>query len=78
MNTEIEAIRSWAELINFLLKNAKIKAMMIGSSRYLSAMQLESMSDIRVGNEAFPLSKFINYLSMIITNTLNWNEHVTK
>lgn len=57
MNTEIETIRSWAVSNNLLLNIAKTKAMVVGSSKYLSAMQSESMSDIRVGNEAVLLSK---------------------
>lgn len=65
MNVEIEVIRSWAESNNLLLNNAKTKAMVVGSSQYLSTMQLESMFDIRVGNEAVLLSKSITLARLL-------------
>lgn len=39
-------------------------------------MGLDNVSDILMGDNVVPFSTSIKYLSLVITNTLDWNEHV--
>ena len=77
MNKEIEAIRSWATLNGLKLNDSKTRAMIVGSARHLNYIREIRDRNVMVGNSTVPFSESVKYLGVSITETLDWNEHVT-
>lgn len=71
---DIAAIELWATINGLKLNAGKTKAMLLGSAKYVNRIQ---NIDIKLSGSPIALvSQAIN-LSVVLTNTLNWSEHVT-
>lgn len=77
VNEDIVSINDWA-LHNVMQLNAiKTQAIILGSARYINALDHDSIAKIVVGEIEIPYSSSVDYLGISISNTLSWDKQVT-
>lgn len=72
INEDIEAIQDWSLANDLLLNSGKTQAIIVGTSRYINAIDLTIIPKIRVNGAVLQYSTSVRYLGVTIMNTLSW------
>ncbi|KAK2575265.1 hypothetical protein KPH14_001072 [Odynerus spinipes] len=76
---DINNVASWVSGQGLLLNSSKTKAMILGSARYINALDLSSVRHISVDGVDITFSSLVkNLLGICMTPTLSWREQVTQ
>lgn len=78
VNEDITRIVGWAEDLGLLLNNAKTKAIIVGTSRYVNSINYHQLPKIRVDNTDIDFSDRVDYLGTIINSNLSWSSDVSR
>lgn len=78
INEDVRAVCEWAVESGLRLNSAKTKAILIGTARYVNALEVAGLPPIRVNAEIIPLASSTKCLGVTITSTLSWREHFLR
>jgi len=73
INEDIKSITRWADDLGLLLNDAKTKAMIVGTSRYVNSINLAEILPVRVHDTELPYSRSVEYLGKILASNLTWS-----
>ncbi|RLU22413.1 hypothetical protein DMN91_004691, partial [Ooceraea biroi] len=77
VNSDVARLAAWITKNQLVLNSKKTQAMLIGSSRYINALDLDSLPRITVEADDVRYSTQVKYLGVTLTNTLSWDKQVS-
>lgn len=78
VNDDIQRIVEWADANAMLINSTKTQAIIVGTNRYISSINLDCLPSIVVNNVAIGYQTEIKYLGVIINNTLSWEKNTVR
>ena len=78
MNQDINSIVEWTKKNGLKLNPIKTQPIIIGYSRLINNIDLESIHKISVDGNDIPYCSSVKNLGIIMNNTLDWSEQVNK
>ncbi|KMQ83934.1 rna-directed dna polymerase from mobile element jockey-like protein [Lasius niger] len=78
VNEDIESVICWATTNKLVLNADKTQAIIFGTARYISTLELRSLSNIRVGATPIQYTTSVKYLGVIVANNLSWEKQMAS
>ncbi|KAL6421642.1 hypothetical protein ACFW04_014560 [Cataglyphis niger] len=72
VNEDIDAILGWSSTNRLILNSDKTQAIIMGTSRFVKAIDLSTLPEIRMDGSMIQYSTSVKYLGVTIMNTLSW------
>ena len=78
MEQDVQAVSDWAATDGLELNAMKTQVIILGSSTYVSAIDLANLRKIRINNTPLKYVTEVKILEVIMNQTVDWNRHVAK
>lgn len=78
MNRDLASISRWARSYGLQLNPAKTQAMIIGSRHYRNALDLTSLTPLRLDGSVIPFTDTAKNLGVLIDSHLSWRDQVNE
>ncbi|KMQ93522.1 reverse transcriptase [Lasius niger] len=78
VNDDVDAILEWAVSNKLLLNAGKTQSIIMGTSRYINAIDLAATPRITVADASIEYATHIKYLGVWISNNLSWDRQVSN
>ena len=78
VNEDVASIVHWAESCGLKLNSNKTQAILFGTTKYVNAIDLETLPVLEINGSTIRFSTSIKYLGITVTNTLAWDLHVSN
>jgi len=78
VNSDVCRIVTWASTNKLILNCEKTQAIIMGSSRHVNAIDINTLPSIKVSGVDVPYMAQVKYLGVVIASSLSWNEHITN
>jgi retron-type reverse transcriptase len=78
MNSELSRIALWAKQCGLLLNPSKSQAILIGSSRLLSKIDISSLPALRLNGSEITISSQVKNLGIILDKHLSWQPQLNE
>lgn len=77
VNEDINSILTWAASNRLLLNANKTQSIIMGTSRYINAIDLTAIPRITIAGVSVQYSNHVKYLGVWIANNLSWDRQVS-
>lgn len=78
VNEDIKSINEWTKNNGLMLNPDKTQAILFGTVRYVSFINYDGLSEIKINDSTIQFSNYVKYLSIFISNTLSWEMQVNS
>lgn len=78
LNLDIDNVVKWATSNKLTLNAGKTSAMIFGTRRYVGNLVRNKLPSVVVDGVEIPYSDSVVYLGVTLTNSLSWDDHVTR
>ncbi|XP_011685479.1 PREDICTED: RNA-directed DNA polymerase from mobile element jockey-like [Wasmannia auropunctata] len=76
INADIASVVNWSASNGLILNAAQ--AIIIGTARYINAMEVSQLPPIRIEGDVVQYATQIKYLGVVIANNLSWEHHISN
>jgi len=76
VDEDINGILKWASTNTLALNPGKTKAMIMGTSKFISGLRWDTLPEIHINDSVIPFCDTVQYFGVHLS--LSWEKHVTK